>query len=32
DKACGRCISCKLRLKAFKELGMEDPIEYEKNI
>lgn len=26
--ACGRCNSCKLRLKAFAELGKEDPIHY----
>ena len=28
EKACGSCDSCKLRLKAFKEAGYEDPIEY----
>lgn len=28
-KACGRCASCILRLKGFKEAGIEDPIEYE---
>lgn len=29
EKACGRCDSCKLRLKGFQEAGSEDPIEYE---
>jgi len=28
-KACGRCDSCLLRLKGFKELGLKDSIEYE---
>ena len=28
-KACGRCPSCKIRIKAFKDAGLEDPIEYE---
>ena len=28
EKACGRCDSCLLRLKGFKEAGTRDPIEY----
>jgi 7-cyano-7-deazaguanine synthase len=28
EKACGRCSSCKLRLKAFAEAGVQDPIPY----
>jgi len=31
EKACGRCSSCHLRIKAFKEAGVKDPIPYEKN-
>ena len=27
--ACGNCDSCKLRIKGFKEAGMDDPIEYQ---
>ncbi len=28
--ACGRCDSCRLRLDAFSELGLKDPIPYAK--
>lgn len=28
DVACGVCDSCRLRLAAFTELGLEDPLEY----
>ena len=29
DRACGRCESCRLRLKGFREAGVADPIPYE---
>lgn len=28
EKACGVCESCKIRLKAFEEAGIKDPVEY----
>src|SRR5882724_1798430 len=28
DRACGRCDSCALRLRAFREAGVADPIRY----
>jgi 7-cyano-7-deazaguanine synthase len=30
EKACGKCESCALRLKGFREAGVQDPIPYEK--
>ncbi|RBQ24768.1 MAG: 7-cyano-7-deazaguanine synthase [Methanocorpusculum sp. MCE] len=30
DEACGVCSSCLARLKAFADLGMEDPLPYKK--
>jgi 7-cyano-7-deazaguanine synthase len=31
EKACGRCSSCRLRLKGFAEAGVKDPIPYLEN-
>jgi 7-cyano-7-deazaguanine synthase len=31
EKACGRCESCLLRLKGFRDAAMQDPIPYEQN-
>jgi 7-cyano-7-deazaguanine synthase len=30
DAACGRCESCALRLKGFRDAGVKDPIPYEQ--
>jgi 7-cyano-7-deazaguanine synthase len=30
DRACGKCESCMLRLKGFKEAGVDDPIPYDR--
>ncbi|MBZ5696747.1 MAG: 7-cyano-7-deazaguanine synthase QueC [Acidobacteriia bacterium] len=32
DEACGTCDSCRLRLKAFAEAGMRDPIAYRARV
>ncbi|MCK5038564.1 MAG: 7-cyano-7-deazaguanine synthase QueC [Thermoplasmata archaeon] len=29
ERACGKCDSCSLRIKGFKEAGFNDPVEYE---
>src|SRR5207244_11926790 len=30
-RACGRCDSCRLRLKGFEEVGLQDPIQYQNS-
>lgn len=32
EMACGRCDSCRLRLKGFSDAGYGDPVEYERTI
>jgi 7-cyano-7-deazaguanine synthase len=32
DEACGTCDSCRLRLKAFAEAGLRDPIAYQDRV
>lgn len=31
EKQCGKCATCLDRIKAFKENGVDDPVEYERN-
>lgn len=31
ERACGRCESCRLRLRGFREAGVTDPLPYDRN-
>lgn len=32
EKACGVCASCRIRLEAFKKVGLDDPITYKEGV